>query len=68
MATIAGLNYTLIPITMDHLGRLGYTAHEFLGMPDRQNPPTKPPWYKPANLSKTNESQYGINVVLQESF
>ena len=44
----------LIPITIDHLGRLGYTAHEFLGMPDTtQFRPTKPPWNEPADLSRT---------------
>ena len=32
--TITEINYALISsITIDHLGRLGYTAHEFLGMP-----------------------------------
>ena len=57
IATITKRNYALIPITNDHfLGRLGYTVHRFLGMPDTQFPPTKPPWNKPAGLSsKTNE-------------
>jgi hypothetical protein len=43
---------------MDQLGRLGYTAHEILGMPDTQFPPTKPPWNKPTNLSRKNEFAY----------
>ena len=54
IATITERNYVLT-IVIDHLGRLEYTAHEFLGMPDAQFPPTKPPWNKPANLSKTNK-------------
>jgi hypothetical protein len=50
ITTITEHNYALIPITIDHLGRLGYTAHEFLGMPEKQFPPTKPPWNKPMDL------------------
>jgi hypothetical protein len=55
IATITERIYTFIPITISHMGRLGYTAHEFLGMPETQFPPTKPPWNKPTDLSKTNE-------------
>ena len=58
IATITERNYALIPITIDHLGRLGYTAHEFLGMPETHFPPTKPPWNKPSDLSRTNEFAY----------
>jgi hypothetical protein len=43
IATITERNYALIPFTIDQLGRLGYTAHEFLGMPETYFPPTKPP-------------------------
>jgi hypothetical protein len=55
IATITKRNCALVPITIDHLGRLGCTAHEFLGTPATQFPPTKPPWNKPADLSTTNE-------------
>jgi hypothetical protein len=58
IATITECNYALIPFTIDQLGRLGYTAHEFLGMPDTYFPPTKPPWKKPTDLSRTNEYAY----------
>ena len=43
-------NYALIPITIDHLGRI-----LLVGMPDTQFPPPKPPWNKSADLSETNE-------------
>ena len=55
IATITKRNYILIPITTDHLGRLGYTAHKFVGMSDTQFPLTKPPWNKPADISRTNK-------------
>jgi hypothetical protein len=32
IATIIEQNYALIPFTVNPLGRLGYTAHRFLGM------------------------------------
>ena len=51
-------NYALVPITIDQRGRLGCTAHEFLGMPETLFPPTKPSWNKPSDLSKTNEFAY----------
>jgi hypothetical protein len=40
IATITEQNYALIPISIDHLGWLGYTAHQFLGMPEPIFPPT----------------------------
>jgi hypothetical protein len=58
IATITERNYALIPFTIDHLGRLGYSAHEFLGMPTTPFPPTKPPWNKTTDLSRTNEFAY----------
>jgi hypothetical protein len=58
IATITERNYALIPMTIDHLGRLGYSAHEFLGMPDTIFPPSKPPWNKTSDLSTTNEFAY----------
>ena len=58
IATITERNYALIPFTIDQMGRLGYSAHEFLGMPVTHFPPTKPPWNKPTDLSTTNEFAY----------
>jgi hypothetical protein len=58
IATITERNYALIPFTIDQLGRLGYTAHEFLGMRETIFPPTKPPWNKTTDLSRTNEFAY----------
>ena len=55
IATITKRRYALIPITLDHLGRLGYIAHEFLIMPGTQFPSTKPSWNK-----QTNPSKYGM--------
>jgi hypothetical protein len=55
IATITERNCALIPFTIDQLGRLGHTPHEFLGMPDTAFPPTKPPWNKTTDLSRTNE-------------
>jgi hypothetical protein len=55
IATITERNCALIPFTIDQLGRLGCTAHEFLGMPETMFPPTKPPWNKTTDLSRTNE-------------
>jgi hypothetical protein len=58
IATITERNYALIPITVNHLGRLGYSAQEFLGLPDTCFPSSKPPWNKPSDLSTTNEFAY----------
>jgi hypothetical protein len=58
IATITERNYALIPFTIDQLGRLGCTAHEFLGMPETIFPSTKPPWNKTTDLSRTNEFAY----------
>jgi len=58
IATITERNYALIPFTIDHLGRLGYTAHQFLGMPDVIFPPTPPNWNKPSDVSTTNEFSF----------
>jgi hypothetical protein len=55
IATITKRNCALIPFTIDQLGRLRHTAHEFLGMPETAFPPTKPPWNKTTDLSRTNE-------------
>jgi hypothetical protein len=58
IATIVEQNYALIPFTIDHLGRLGYTAHTFLGMPELIFPPSEPPWKKPTDISTTNEYSF----------
>jgi hypothetical protein len=58
IATIVEQNYALIPFTIDHLGRLGFTAHKFLGMPTPIFPPTEPPWMKPTDISTTNEYSF----------
>jgi hypothetical protein len=58
IATITKRNYALIPFTIGQLGRLGCTAHEFLGMPETAFPPTKPPWNKTTDPSRTNEFAY----------
>jgi hypothetical protein len=58
IATITERNYALIPFTIDQLGRLGHTAHEFLGMPETMFPPTKPPRNKTTDLSRTNQFAY----------
>jgi hypothetical protein len=55
IATITERNCALIPFAIDQLGRLGHAAHEFLGMPETAFPPTKPPWNKRTDLSRTNE-------------
>jgi hypothetical protein len=49
-------NYTLIPITIDKLGRLGYTAHEFLGMQKSIVTPNK------AQLTKASKCQQHTNL------
>lgn len=55
IVTITNRNYALIPFSVDHLGRLGYTVHRFLGLPVPIFLPTKPPWDKPSDLSSTDE-------------
>ena len=68
IATITERNYALIPIQIDqHLGKLGYTAHKFFGIPDTQFPPTKPPWNQPANISRTNKFAFKANIFATNS-
>ena len=65
IATITKRNYTPIPITIVHQGRLGYTAH--LGMADTQFPRTKPPWNKPANRSRMNDFAFKVYIFVTNS-
>jgi hypothetical protein len=67
IATITERNYALIPFTIDQLGRLGHTAHEFLGMPETTFPPTKLPWNKTTDLSRTNEFAYKAHTFASNS-
>jgi hypothetical protein len=67
IATITERNSALIPFTIDQLGRLGCTAHEFLGMPETAFPPTKLPWNKTTDLSRTNEFAYEAHTFASNS-
>ena len=67
IATITKQNHALIPITIDHSGKLRHATHEFLGMPDTRCPPTKPPWNKPADPSKTNEFAFEARALATHS-
>jgi hypothetical protein len=49
---------SLHTIDRPHLGQLGYTPHQFLGMPEPIFPPTKPPWDKPSDISTTKEYSF----------